>query len=287
MVNQRKIKRMDFCQNSFAKINLFLDILSRYTNGYHEIKTIFVEIDLCDEIKFFLTNKQEIRILSNIDSLNNNENLIYKIAIFIKDRYSVKKGVEIDLKKNIPISAGLGGGSSNAAVTIQALNVLWELNLSIEEKHEIASKFGSDINFFLIGGSALGVGRGDQIQPIEDLFFENILLVNPGFGISSKEAYELVNITEPNMNWKALIQEKEIKYCFNKLEENIRIKYPIVSEMIEELKDYKAKKAIMSGSGSTVIGFFDDRENCKEAYNHFKKKGLWSYITSTRRRQKE
>ncbi len=287
MANQRNRKRKAFGLDSYAKINLFLDIKAKLESGYHEISTLFTEIDLYDKIKFSLTNNADIKIMSNISSLNNQENLIYKIGIFIKDRYSVQCGANIELEKNIPIAAGLGGGSSNAAVTIKGLSKLWNLNLSNSEMHEIASKFGSDINFFLEGFTAIGEERGDKITQINDIMIDNILLVNPNFPISSKEAYDLVKINTLNSNLSKLINTQNPIFCFNKLEEGISEKYPTIRQTLKLLKDIGAKNAILSGSGATMIGFFDDPYSCIKARKLISKQNFWSYITSTRRRQKQ
>lgn len=287
MVNPERNQKMDYSLNSYAKINLFLDVISRLPNAYHEIFTIFAEIELCDKLKFFLTNKQEIKIVSNIGELNNSENLIYKVAIYLKDRFCVDKGVLVELEKNIPIAAGLGGGSSNAAATIKALSILWDLNLSLDEMNNIAALFGSDINFFLTGGTSIGRNRGEIIESIDDIIINHILLINPNIQISSKTAYQAVQITHPNHNWQSLIKEKSSKYCYNKLEEGIALQYPIIKQLTDQLLQLNAEKAMLSGSGSTVIGFFNDEQKCKNAQELFAKEGFWSYITTTRRRLKE
>lgn len=287
MVNPERNLKMDYSLNSYAKINLFLDVISRLPNGYHEIFTIFAEIELFDKLKFFLTNKQEIKIVSNIGELNNSENLIYKVAIYLKDRFCVDKGVLVELEKNIPIAAGLGGGSSNAAATIKALSKLWDLNLSLDEMNNIAALFGSDINFFLTGGTSIGRNRGEIIESIDDIIINHILLINPNIQISSKTAYQAVQITHPNHNWQSLIKEKSSKYCYNKLEEGIALQYPIIKQLTDQLLQLNAEKAMLSGSGSTVIGFFNDEQKCKNAQELFAKEGFWSYITTTRRRLKE
>ncbi|MCK9328572.1 MAG: 4-(cytidine 5'-diphospho)-2-C-methyl-D-erythritol kinase [Candidatus Cloacimonetes bacterium] len=281
-----KIKtKKAFGLNSYAKINLFLDINKKLENGYHDITTLFTEVDLYDKIKFSLTNNAELKIMSNIDNLNNQDNLIYKVGIFIKDRYSVQCGANIELKKNIPIAAGLGGGSSNAATTIKGLSKLWNLNLSITDMHEIASKFGSDINFFLEGFTALGENRGEKITKLNDIYIENILLINPNFPISSKEAYDLAQINKHNSNLSQLLKTQNPVFCFNKLEEGISKKYPTIRQTLNLLKDLGAKNAILSGSGATMIAFFNDPNTCIKAQKLISKQNFWSYITSTRRRQ--
>lgn len=285
MANQRNNKRKAFGLNSYAKINLFLDIEEKLESGYHKISTLFTEIDLHDKLKFSLTNNAELKIMSNISSLNNQSNLIYKIGIYIKDRYSVQYGANIELEKHIPVSAGLGGGSSNAATTIIGLSELWDLNLSKKEMHEIASLFGSDINFFLEGFTAIGENRGEIITQVSDIDIENILLVNPNFPISSKEAYQMVKISNRNLNLQKLLDTQNPVFCFNKLEEGIKEKYPTIHKTLELLKEIGAKNAILSGSGATMIGFFDDPNTCKKARKLINEMNFWSYITSTRRRQ--
>ena len=279
-------KKAPFWLASHAKINLFLDVLEKMENGYHRISTMFSEISLHDTIKFSLTKYHDIKLLSDIDELKNRDNLIYKVAIFIQNKYSVRYGAKIELKKLIPIAAGLGGGSSNAATTIRGLNWIWCLNLSKGEMHDIAQRFGSDINFFLEGYQALGTGRGEIIQPLNiDLAIENILLVNPNIYILSSEAYELVEFSQPNPNLNDLLDSQDPKYCFNKLEAGILKKYPILSEIFSFLYAKGAKKVILSGSGSTIIGFFGDPRKCESAQDQMKKNGFWTYITLTRRRQ--
>ena len=234
-----------------------------------------------------MTENKDIRILCNKDFLSNEKNLIYQIAFFIQKKHNVNKGVEVVLNKNIPVSAGLGGGSSNGAQTILALQKLWNLQMSDVEINNIASEFGSDINFFLTGGCALGEGRGEKITPVDDMNFNNILLVNPGFAISSKEAYEIVEIPEKeNPDWKQLLKSKNKTLCFNSLEKKICQKYPEIQNIITHLKNNGAENAILSGSGATVIGFFKDHKNAKINSDHYTEKKYWNTITKTKRRTK-
>ena len=234
-----------------------------------------------------MTKNSDIKILSAKDFVNIKENLIYKVALFIKDKYEVTDGVDIVLEKNIPISAGLGGGSSNAAQTILALSDLWDLSLKEIEMQKIAENFGSDINFFLRGGSALGEGRGEIVKSIDYIEIDNILLVNPGFEIPSKEAYEVVNISKKeNTDWKKLMHFKDTSYCYNKLEEGVCEKYPVIKQIIKYLQNNGANMAILSGSGATVIGFCPDRKTVEKLSKYYSKKGYWNYITKTKRRTK-
>jgi 4-diphosphocytidyl-2-C-methyl-D-erythritol kinase len=283
-MEKKKIKRL--LRSSSAKINLFLDVLGRRGDGYHNIRTIFSEIELYDNLNFILTKNSPIRILTGTDFISIEENIIYRVAVFIKDKYKVEDGVDIELEKNIPIAAGLGGGSSNAAFTISVLSELWNLNLSDSEMHNIARNLGSDINFFLKGGCALGEGRGDKITPLEHINIDNIFLVNPGFRIPSKEAYQAVHISNENTQWQKLISTHDACYCYNKLEEGICRKYTEIKFIIEHLENNGAKKAMLSGSGATIIGFCPDKKIADNFTKYYSKKNYWNCITKTKRSTK-
>ncbi len=234
-----------------------------------------------------MTENNSIKILACKNFIKTEDNLVYKIAFFIKKKYNVSKGVKIKLEKNIPLAAGLGGGSSNAAQTISALSKLWNLNLSENEMNEIASKFGSDINFFLVGGCALGEGRGEQITPLNDIEINNILLINPGFAISSKGAYEATTISDnENPNWKKLLKTGNIAFCNNKLEETVCERFSEIQNIIKYLQENGVQKAMLSGSGATVIGFCPNHYTAKKIANYYSKKGYWNLITKTKRRTK-
>ncbi len=266
---------------SYAKINLILNVESRLDSGYNKIRTLFSEIDLSDNLKYSLTKSKEIEVWSNIAELCGKRNLIYTVATYLKDIYSVDSGVKIELEKHIPLAAGLGGGSSNAANAIKALNTLWSLNMTKDEMHTIAAKFGSDLNFFLEGGTALGSNRGEIIERIEPINIDKILLVKPALGISSAEAYKLINIRETNSNFDKFIETKDLKLLFNDLQTGIIKKYPEISNIIEQLQANGAEVAQMSGSGSTCFGIYTSAKLLKQSYDYFKTKGYWTKITKT------
>jgi 4-diphosphocytidyl-2-C-methyl-D-erythritol kinase len=278
---EKVMERVIKCK-SYAKINLFLEILGKRKDGYSEIQTIFSLIDVYDRLNFVLTKNSHVKILADTDCLKEEDNLVYKIAVFIKKKYNVKSGVIVDLEKNIPISAGLGGGSSNAASTIMALNTLWDLSLSENQLHEIAAHWGSDINFFLKGTTALGEGRGEKISTLPYLAIDNIFLVNPGFGIASSEAYKLTEISPEKQNYQNFLTRKDPQLCYNRLEPGIRKKYSEIDELIRELEINGVVKAILSGSGATVIGFCENRVTANKLSQYYTKKGYWNTITKTK-----
>ena len=166
---------------SYAKINLSLDVLGKREDSFHEINSVMQKIDLYDELSF--ENSKETIVKSQFK-----EDIILKAINEVKEIFQIEEGITVSLKKNIPVAAGLGGGSSDAAATLIALNELWGLNLTPKTFIKIASEIGSDIPFFLAGNTCFVAGRGDIVQPIT--FPEmNIILINPGYELSTKQAY--------------------------------------------------------------------------------------------------
>jgi 4-diphosphocytidyl-2-C-methyl-D-erythritol kinase len=267
--------------SSYAKINLFLRVLSKRPDGYHEIETQFSTIDLFDTLKFALTKKPPIKILSNIPELASEHNLMHKVAKRMFDSFGIRSGIEIHLHKRIPGAAGLGGGSSNAAMTILAINRMCGLNLDEECINGLAAEFGSDVNFFLYGGNALGTSRGEKLELLPDKEPMEILLVNPGIAVSSRLAYQLVQ-TE-----SAVQQNRDDWY--NSLEDGIRRQYPLVDETIYCLMEKGASQAVMSGSGATCLGLFKDKTEQEKAAEYFAEKNYWvkAVTTLTRSQYKE
>jgi len=281
MVKMKLRKNQKICSVSYAKINLILNVESLLDSGYNKIRTLFSEIDLSDNLKYSLTKSKEIEVWSNIKELCGEKNLIYTVATYLKNKYSVNSGVKIELEKHIPLAAGLGGGSSNAANAIKSLNQLWSLNLTSEEMHEIAARFGSDLNFFLEGGTACGSNRGEIIESIEPIKIDKILLVKPSLGISSSEAYKLINIRKTNSNFDKFIETKDLKLLFNDLQTGIINRYPQIGVILNQLRDTGAELAQMSGSGSTCFGIYTSAELLKQSYDYFTTQGYWTRITKT------
>lgn len=259
--------------DSYAKINLYLEVLNKRIDGYHEIETVFCTIDLHDSLKFVLTKKPEIQILANIPELSSSDNLVYKIATRICNDFSVNSGLQILLEKRIPISAGLGGGSSNAAMTFVALNKMLNLDMTEDYVHNTAREYGSDLNFFFLGGRARGSGKGDFVTPLPEIDPLDLLLVKPAFGVSSQEAYQMIDLKA-----KTYHQEKS---WYNRLEAGVADRYPAIAMIINELKTLGATQAMMSGSGSTCIGLFADKALRSKAAGIFASQGMWTCETRT------
>ena len=266
--------------DSYAKINLYLEIMGVLPNNYHEVNTVFCSIDLCDSIKYALTKKPVIKLWSNVAELESQNNLIYKVVAEMQCRYKPDTGVEIYLEKRIPLAAGLGGGSSNAALTILALNDLWDLQLQNSELEALAAGFGSDVNFFLHGGTALGRGRGEQIEPLPDIDLKHLLLVNPGIRISAAEAYGMVRIAQETdrMPYDSI---DALKGNINRLEPGIRDAYPVIDGIISDLYAQDALLAMLSGSGSTCFGVFEDAQALQTSQRKFESQGFWTHSSRT------
>ncbi|MBD3374919.1 4-(cytidine 5'-diphospho)-2-C-methyl-D-erythritol kinase [candidate division KSB1 bacterium] len=262
---------------SFAKINLHLAITGKRSDGYHDIETIFQEIDFCDYMEF--TPSSELSLSSNHPGLPlNEENLIIKAARLLSE----DKGCHIHIEKRIPMGAGLGGGSSNAAATLLALNTLWDRGLSPEQLHTLAAQLGSDIPFFIIGGTAWARGRGERIHPLTPGPGYYGVLFMPDIHISTAWAYQNSkfiltkrekNLTLPIVSdvlnrpdaWKDLF--------FNDLEPIALKKYPLLHKIIATMYDSGAFYAHMTGSGSTIFGLFTDREQARRAADKCRDRG--------------
>ena len=246
---------------------LFRSILYKRDDNYHEIESIMQEISLKDKLTFRLQEK-EITIETDHPQVPVDfHNLVYKAWEKMKLYTGIEKGIYIKIEKNIPISAGLAGGSSNAASTIKAINSLWGLNLSKKELMDIGKSIGADIPFCLMGGTALARGIGEKLQPLKPFKDVNILICNPGIEISTEYAYSRLNLNGQRLDTKGLIEAiekgdiKEVsKYLGNKMEEAIIEENPIIEDIKKIMVDNGALASLMSGSGPTVFGIFEDLE---------------------------
>ncbi|KPJ51097.1 hypothetical protein AMJ40_00890 [candidate division TA06 bacterium DG_26] len=271
---------------SYAKVNLGLEVLGRRDDGYHEVRTVLQTVSLHDKITIKLQG-EGIKIRCNSPWVPCNEkNLAYKAAAVLLKMSKAKCGVKITIKKNIPIGAGLGGGSSNAAATLLALNQLLDLNLSAEELEEIGREIGTDVPFFLTGGMALACGRGDELR-----FFTKTpcfwgLVIYPNFSVSTSWAYDNVELPKnPSNHIEKLIQaaeEGDVKELAanlqNRFEGIIFQKYPVLAAMKKTLRAKGALGGSLCGSGSSVFGIFDDKEGAERALFHFSDSGYSTWI---------
>jgi 4-diphosphocytidyl-2-C-methyl-D-erythritol kinase len=261
---------------SFAKINLGLEVIRKREDNYHEIVTLFQSINLYDVLEFLPERTPEIHLKGNDKSIPwEKDNLIFKAALLLKEKYEVNEGIEIIATKNIPSGKGLAGGSSNAAMTLYALNKIWGLRLKKEELQELGKKLGADAPFFLEGGLCLGRGRGDEISPLLDIPPLYCLLVFPPFPISTATIYGhlRLSLTSGLKDSKItqFLANREFGFLENRLEETIFSLYPQVQEIKSFFQSQGPELSLVSGSGSAVFGLFKDREKAEKGLKEFQK----------------
>ena len=263
---------------SRAKINLSIDVLGKRKDGYHLVEMIMQTIDLYDRIKISALNEDKIVIKSkSLDIPLNDDNIVYKAANLIKNKFNINSGVEIYIEKNIPVAAGMAGGSSNAAGVLVGLNKLWNLGLSEEELKAIGLKLGADVPFCISGQAALAENIGEKLTKIEGLDEDTFILIcKPELFVSTKEIYEEIDSKEikrrpDNKLLINLLKEKDIeglsRNMYNVLEEVTKDKYPVIDKIEQIMMQNNALGSMMSGSGPTVFGLYsklEDAERCKE-----------------------
>ena len=251
---------------SYAKLNIGLKVLDTLPDGYHAICTIMHEIDFYDliTIKKNTKNKIKLECVGDIEVPNDFNNLCVQAAQLFFDSYNIYDiGIDITLHKNIPVGAGLGGGSSNAANILLALNNMYKLNISNSNLCDLSLKLGCDVPFFIMGGAQIAEGKGEKLSPISfDLSNHFILLVLPDFSISTKWAYSFFKNNLPkNFNrpkFRTFQNNIDWSLFENDFEEVIKTTYPEVIEIRKKLEDSGALFVSLSGSGSTMFGIFND-----------------------------
>jgi 4-diphosphocytidyl-2-C-methyl-D-erythritol kinase len=270
-----------------AKINLFLEILNQREDGYHNISTLMQRISLHDTLTFLKINEGVIIKTDNIQLPSDRRNLVHQAARLILSEGKVAQGVKIFLRKKIPISSGLGGGSSDAASTLLGVNRLYNLNYPLKRLHLLAEKLGSDVPFFLYDQTALAEGRGERMKPVKSYRDYWIVLVTFPFQVSTAWAYQDVKI---NLTRRAEfikiknLQEKEgffeaLNTWRNDFEGKIIEKYPQVKYALKLLLKLGARKSSMTGSGPTVYGIFEQEPKNEEVKKIFKRGDWQIFIT--------
>ncbi|SCJ39875.1 4-diphosphocytidyl-2-C-methyl-D-erythritol kinase [uncultured Clostridium sp.] len=256
---------------SRAKINLSIDVLGKRDDGYHIVEMIMQTIDLYDNLKITKIEGDFIKIKSDSEDIPlNQDNIVYKAADILKKRFDIKDGVEISIQKNIPVAAGMAGGSSNAAAVLVGLNKVWNLGLSESELKEIGLQLGADVPFCITGGSALAQGIGEELTNIHGLSEGvNILVCKPDIFVSTKEVYQSLDMNKvqkrpENQKLIESLKNDDIKYVsenmVNVLEEVTASKYKEIKQIEATMMKNKALGSMMSGSGPTVFGLFDNKE---------------------------
>lgn len=276
---------------ALAKINLGLDILRKREDGYHEVRMIMQTIQMYDVLKMKKVKKPGISLSVNYPYIPSDErNLVYKAAKLLMDEFQVKEGVDICLEKFIPVAAGMAGGSSDAAAAMVGINRLFKLGLSERELMDRAVNIGADVPYCIMRGTALAEGIGEKLTRIAQIPDCFVLIGKPGISVSTKMAYESLQLdkisSHPDID--GIIRDIEngdlltmTEKMGNVFEPGIIEKYPVIGEIKDLMEDNGALKAMMSGSGPTVFGIFDDREKMEAAAAVLRESGLAKTVFAT------
>ena len=258
-----------------AKINLGLHIHGKREDGFHELETIFQMVSLYDDVELELLSSGIKLECDSPGVPTDDTNLAYKAANLLRQSYQVEdKGVSIRLKKNIPFGAGLGGGSGNAAGVLMGLNHLWDLKIEREKLSELAAELGSDVPFFLTSPCALGMGRGEKLKALKPCAKFQVLLVFPGFPVATSWVYQNLKLKLTKRENNISILRKNLSLSditslgsqlYNDLEPLVIQRFPEVQVVKDELGAWGALGVLLSGSGSTVFGIFDDPDKARVA----------------------
>ena len=253
---------------AYAKINLGLDVVRKREDGYHEVRMIMQTVKLFDKLNLRLIDEDEIRIKTNLGFLSVNENnLVYKAIKLIKDTYGVKKGMEVDLFKVIPVAAGMAGGSTDCAAALFGAARLFGLKLSVKELMELGVKLGADVPYCVMRGTALSEGIGEVLTPLTAMPDCKILIAKPPISVSTKFVYDHLDSKEsyehPDIDGMvAAIKEGNLMGIADRLGnvlETVTIpEYPVIEDIKNYMKEHGAVNALMSGSGPTVFGIYED-----------------------------
>ena len=289
---------MNITLPSFAKINWTLEVLGKRPDGYHELRTLLQTISVGDELTFEL-RERGIELRSDHPELPLDEtNLIHRAARLLAEFTGCDKGVRVTIQKNLPMAAGLGGGSSNAAVTFLALLKLWDVFVEPRDLFKLGARLGADVPFFFLGGTCIGVGRGDEVYPTTEIEAEHLLLINAGIAVPTREVYgnlppELTKpggvISIPVSFWAAYAAMSNSDspsggfspVLHNDLEAPVLTRHPLLGEIKQRLLERGARGVLMSGSGSTVFALFDSEAARAAAQQVFQANGWWCAAAHT------
>lgn len=276
---------------AFAKINLGLDILRKREDGYHEVRMSMQTIQMYDVLEMKKVKKPGISLSVNYPYIPSDErNLVYKAAKLLMDEFQVKEGVDIRLEKFIPVAAGMAGGSSDAAAAMVGINHLFKLGLSEKDLMDRAVNIGADVPYCIMRGTALAEGIGEKLTRIAQVPDCYVLIGKPGIGVSTKTAYESLQLdkiqSHPDID--GMIRDIENGNLLamtdkmgNVFESGIIGKYPVIGEIKDLMEANGALKAMMSGSGPTVFGIFDDREKMEAAAAVLRQSNLAKTVFAT------
>ena len=282
----------DISLKALAKINLGLDVVRRREDGYHEVRMIMQTIHLYDRLDIKRTKESGIQIQTNLSFLPVNENnLIYKAAKLLMDEFSITDGVSVKLDKRIPVAAGMAGGSTDAAAMLFGMNRLFSLGLTKRQLMERGVQIGADVPYCIMRGTALAEGIGEELSPIAPMVKCPVLIAKPSISVSTKFVYQNLKLDDTTVHpdIDLLIEDIKAKNLYdiaahmgNVLETVTIPNYPVIDEIKKHMLSHGAVGAMMSGSGPTVFGLFDDEAIAKKAYKAMRNSHLARqvYLTS-------
>lgn len=270
-----------------AKVNLYLEVLRKRADGYHEIRTVLQHVDLCDEIRI-MGRAQEISVESvGLSCPTGEENLVHRAAALFLKTTGIRTGVRVQIVKRIPLGAGLGGGSSDAATTLWGLNRLFQADLSRERLEHLGAQLGSDVPFFFRGPTMWASGRGEELHPLPPFPPTWLLIVFPGFPVSTTWAFANLELTGEDKSIRVRAAAEEGDYepllaaPWNRFEEVIFRRYPAIKQLKESLEAWGARPTLMTGSGSAVFGRARDREEAEAWGARLREKGCTVFVVQT------
>lgn len=276
---------------ALGKINLGLDVLGRRPNGYHDVRMVMQTVYLYDQILLEKTDKEGISLKTNLFYLPVNENnLAYRAAKMLIDEFAIKEGVHISLEKHIPVAAGMAGGSSNAAAVLYGMNRLFQLGLTDQELMERGVKLGADVPYCIMRGTVLAEGIGEELTPLPAMPKCHVLLAKPPVSVSTQKVYEKLDAQEvtkhPDIDGILLGLQtgdlKKITSSMGNVLENVTItEYPQIERIKDVMKEEGALNAMMSGSGPTVFGIYDDRMLARRAAARIREEQLAKQVHVT------
>ena len=282
----------DISLKALAKINLGLDVVRRREDGYHEVRMIMQTIQLYDRLDIKRTQEPGIQIQANLSFLPVNEtNLIYKAAKLLMDEFSITDGVSVKLDKRIPVAAGMAGGSTDAAAMLIGVNRLFSLGLTKRQLMERGVQIGADVPYCIMRGTALAEGIGEALSPLPPMVKCPVLVAKPSISVSTKFVYQNLKLDDTTIHpdIDRLIDDIKAKnlhdiaaHMGNVLETVTIPNYPVIDEIKKHMLSNGAVGAMMSGSGPTVFGLFDDEDTAKKAYKAMRSSHLARqvYLTS-------
>ena len=275
---------------AYAKINIALDVVGKREDGYHLLKMIMQTVDLYDVIEITKTSSG-IKLECNKPYVPTDErNLAYKAAELFKKVYNINDGVSINLTKNIPVSAGMAGGSTDAAGVLKLMNRLFNVNASDDELRALGLKLGADVPYCINGGTALCEGIGEEITQLKPFKDKIVVIIKPPFGVSTKEVYKAFDLSKVVLHPRTddiikAMENDDIHFVANNMKnllENVTLrKHRVIVNIKEAARSYDALGTMMSGSGPTVFAFFDDMLKAQNCYDGMKKKYKDVFISRT------